>query len=146
MQVPHAFPSYSIRSFEKARQFYQDILGLKTKEIPMGECKFLELELPDMRVLLYEKKDHTPATFTVLNFEVNDVESVVRELTKKGVKFERYEGTDELGVTHNEGPAIAWFKDPDGNFLSIIQKEEAEKNVASGSKAELTGEAPQSPS
>jgi predicted enzyme related to lactoylglutathione lyase len=143
MQVPHAFPSYSIKSFETARNFYEKVLGLKVKEIPMGECKFLELELPDMRVLLYEKKDHTPATFTVLNFEVYDIGSAVKELSKKGVSFEHYEGTDELGITHDGGPDIAWFKDPDGNFLSVIQKDEAGQRAAN---SEYKGDAPPSPS
>ncbi len=142
MQVPSAFPSYSIKNFDRARQFYEKVLGLKVKEIPMGECKFLELELPDMRVLLYEKKDHTPATFTVLNFQVDDIESAVTELSIKGVKFEHYEGTNELGITQDGGPDIAWFKDPDGNFLSIIQNE---ANQIVG-KTEYQGDAPPSPS
>lgn len=144
MQVPNAFPSYSIKSFDRARKFYEGVLGLKVKEIPMGECKFLELELPDMRVLLYEKKDHTPATFTVLNFEVDDIESVVKELAKKGVSFEHYEGTNDLGITQDGGPDIAWFKDPDGNFLSVIQKEDSVKTGIR--KEEYKGDAPPSPS
>ncbi len=123
MQVPSAYPSYSIKSFSRAREFYEKILGLKVKEISMGECKFLELELPDMKVLLYEKPDHTPATYTVLNFEVDDIQSVVKELSTKGVKFEHYEGTNDLGITQNGEPTLAWFKDPDGNFLSVIQNE-----------------------
>lgn len=139
MQVPHAFPSFSIRSVDRSRPFYEKILGLKTREIPMGDSKLLELELPDMRVLLYEKTDHVPATFTVLNFQVDDIESVVTELSMKGVRFERYQGTNELGITQDEGPMIAWFKDPDGNFLSIIQNEAEEKK-------EYRGEAPPSPS
>ena len=74
----------------------------------------------------------------MLNFQVKDISAVVRELAGKGVKFERYEGTDQLGITHNEGPLIAWFKDPDGNFLSIMQDE--------ATKQEYAGEAPMSPS
>ncbi len=143
MQVPNAFPSFSIKNFDRAREFYEKVLGLKVKEIPMGECKFLELELPEMRVLLYEKKDHIPATFTVLNFQVDDIKSVVRELSKKGVNFEHYEGTNELGITQDGGPDIAWFKDPDGNFLSIIQNEEVEKRSANSNFKE---DAPPSPS
>jgi len=132
------FPSFSIRDARRARDFYENVLGVHTKQIPMGECSFLELDLGDTKALLYEKPDHVPATFTVLNFQVKDISTVVRDLARKGVQFERYEGTDQLGITHNEGPLIAWFKDPDGNFLSIMQDEET--------KQDYSGEAPPSPS
>ena len=138
MNDPKIFPSYSIRDAARAKKFYEDVLGLHVRKIPMGECSFLELDLGDSKALLYEKPDHVPATFTVLNFQVKDISAVVRELAGKGVKFERYEGTDQLGITHNEGPLIAWFKDPDGNFLSIMQDE--------ATKQEYAGEAPMSPS
>ncbi len=132
------FPSFSIRDAKKAKDFYENVLGVHTREVPMGECSFLELDLGESKAMLYEKPDHVPATYTVLNFEVKDISSVVRDLSRKGVKFERYEGTDQLGITHNEGPLIAWFKDPDGNFLSIMQDEHT--------RTEYSGEAPPSPS
>lgn len=138
MNDPKIFPSFSIRDAVRAKKFYEDVLGLHAKQIPMGDCSFLELDLGDSKALLYEKPDHVPATFTVLNFQVKDISSAVRELAGHGVEFERYEGTDQLGITHNEGPLIAWFKDPDGNFLSIMQEDTV--------RAEYSGEAPPSPS
>jgi hypothetical protein len=101
-------------------------LGLDVKEQPEG----LDLNLPDgQRVFIYPKPDHTPATFTVLNFQVRDVEAAVDELAAAGVQFEHYEGqmkTDKKGIAHGSngmGPeAIAWFKDPAGNFISILKE------------------------
>jgi hypothetical protein len=75
----------------------------------------------DRDTLIYPKEDHTPATFTVLNFPVDDIESTVDELAARGVRFERYEGTDEKGIQRKWGPPIAWFTDPAGNVLSVIQ-------------------------
>lgn len=138
------FTSYSIKDADRAKKFYEDVLGLKVKKTPMGGCSFLELDLGETKVMLYEKPDHEPATYTVLNFQVRDISDTVRELSSKGAKFEQYEDTDKEGISHNEGPLIAWFKDPDGNFLSVIQEDEIRKDF-SGSK-EYAGEAPQSPS
>jgi hypothetical protein len=78
----------------------------------------------DRDTLIYPKENHTPATYTVLNFEVDDVDKAVDELTARGVRFERYEGAeqDEKGINRGGGPAIAWFKDPAGNILSVIQE------------------------
>lgn len=138
-----AFFSYSIRDAEKARAFYQDVLGIHARVISMcGDLKGLELTFADdMKVILYEKEDHVPATFTVLNFEVSDIDRIVDELTGKGILFENYESTDEKGISRDEGPQIAWFKDPDGNFISVLQEERLLKY-----EGEFLGEAPPSPS
>ena len=88
-------------------------------------------------VLIYPKKDHVPASFTVLNFPVENVEDAVKKLSGKGVSFEHYEGADEAGVMHNEGPVIAWFKDPAGNFLSYTEAEDMAEDIADPSKANI---------
>lgn len=82
----------------------------------------LELHIAgDRNILVYSKPDHTPASFTILNFPVEDIEGAVDELTERGVRFERYDDTDERGIFRGEGPLIAWFKDTAGNVLSMIQ-------------------------
>ncbi len=124
-QLSHAFASFSVRDATRAQDFYKNILGLKTELFPMGESHLLNIEIGGEKFMLYEKKDHTPASFTVMNFEIPDIEAAVKELSSKGIKFERYAETDELGITRNDGPLIAWFKDPDGNFISLIQNEVA---------------------
>ncbi len=124
-QLSHAFASFSVRDSARAKQFYESTLGLKVEIFPMGKCQNLNIDVGGEKFMLYEKPDHVPATFTVMNFEVTDLEAAVTELSLKGVKFEHYEGTDELGITRNDGPLIAWFKDPDGNFISMIQNEVA---------------------
>ncbi len=137
------FFSYSITDAERAKAFYENVLGLTSRIIPMCPgTNILELTLAgDMRVMLYEKKDHVPATFTVLNFEVPDIERYVTELSEEGVKFEHYDESDELGIMRNDGPLISWFRDPDGNFISIIQEQRMEKY-----SGDFLGEAPPSPS
>jgi catechol 2,3-dioxygenase-like lactoylglutathione lyase family enzyme len=117
-----AFSGFSVDDVSKAKQFYGDTLGLKVSE----DNGMLTLHIAGARnTLLYPKPDHTPASFTVLNFPVDNVETAVDELTARGVRFERYEGTeietDEKGVFRGAGPLIAWFKDPAGNVLSVIQ-------------------------
>ena len=121
-QTRSAFSSFSVNDLEKARHFYAETLGLKVKESDMG----LEIHPGDTDVFIYPKPNHTPASFTVLNFLVDDINQAVDELTKNGVRFEQYEGeikTDEQGIHRNGGPSIAWFKDPAGNILSVLQKE-----------------------
>jgi predicted enzyme related to lactoylglutathione lyase len=118
-----AFSGYSVNDLEAAKRFYGETLGLDVTENPAG----LGLELAGgQRVFMYPKDDHEPATFTVLNFEAADVEATVDALTERGVEFERYEGTpietDEKGVFRGEGPLIAWFKDPAGNVISVIDE------------------------
>ncbi len=116
-----AFSGFAVDDLPKARQFYGETLGLETSE----EYGLLTLHLAGGRdTLVYPKPDHTPATYTILNFPVDDIESAVDELSKRGVSFERYEGADqdERGIFRGEGPLIAWFKDPAGNVLSVLQE------------------------
>jgi len=119
------FSTFSVNDLKTAKEFYNNKLGLDVKEQPEG----LDLNLPDgQRVFIYPKPDHKHATFTVLNFQVRDVEEAVDELTAAGVQFEHYEGelqTDEKGIAHSNGmgpEAIAWFRDPAGNFISILKE------------------------
>ena len=118
------FSGFSIDDSEAAREFYTDVLGLDVREQGDG---FLQLALDgDTRVLMYPKDDHEPASFTVLNLPVDDVHVAVSELGEKGVKFLHYDGLpqDEFGVMTEEGPDIAWFTDPAGNVLSVIEHQE----------------------
>ena len=118
-----AFSGFAVPDIEAARQFYGDTLGLRT-EVNQEMGGMLTLHLGGgTDVLVYPKPDHTPAGYTVLNFPVDDVEREVDELTAKGVRFERYEGfdQDDKGIARGQGPAIAWFTDPAGNVLSVLQ-------------------------
>lgn len=118
-----AFSSFSVDDIPKAKEFYARTLGLKVSESPEG----LELHPGHADIFIYPKPNHKPATFTVLNFLVDDIETAVDELKKTGVSFEKYEGemkTDDKGIHRNGGPRIAWFKDPAGNILSVLQKGE----------------------
>jgi catechol 2,3-dioxygenase-like lactoylglutathione lyase family enzyme len=115
-----AFSGFAVDDIGKAREFYGETLGLKTSE---GN-DLLTLHIAgDRDTLIYPKADHAPADYTILNFPVDDIEKAVDELTARGVSFERYEGfeQDEKGIFRGEGPLIAWFKDPAGNVLSVIQ-------------------------
>ena len=117
------FSGFSVNDLRKARSFYADTLGLDVLDAPMGQ---LELRLDDdTRVFVYEKPNHTPATFTILNFPVDDVDDAVDELADRGVRFEVYKDgelrTDAKGVHRNGGPKMAWFRDPAGNFLSVLE-------------------------
>lgn len=118
-----SFSSFSVDHLEKAKVFYGEVLGLVVKDNPMG---ILELHVEGSTpVVIYPKSNHLAATFTVLNFPVQSVEETLAVLIKKGVKFEHYNEpnfrTDEQGIFRGEGPVIAWFKDPAGNILSIIE-------------------------
>jgi catechol 2,3-dioxygenase-like lactoylglutathione lyase family enzyme len=116
-----AFSSFAVDDLEAARSFYGGTLGLAVSDGPMG---VLSLELPGTRsTLIYPKPDFAPATYTILNFPVDDVEAAVDELSSRGVEFERYEGfeQDEKGIARAGGPDIAWFKDPAGNILSVLK-------------------------
>ncbi len=120
-----AFSSYSVDDVDAARSFYGRTLGLELADVP-DMAGLLELRVPGgSRVLLYAKPDHAPATFTVLNLPVEDIDAAVDELTSRGVRFEVYETgptkTDERGVLRGPGPRIAWFRDPAGNILSVLQ-------------------------
>lgn len=117
-----AFSGFSVDDVPKARDFYGKTLGLTVADGSMGE---LDLTLGGgAHVFIYPKDNHEPATYTVLNFPVPDVEKAVDQLTANGVKLERYDGfeQDSKGIARgNEGPAIAWFKDPAGNILSVLE-------------------------
>jgi predicted enzyme related to lactoylglutathione lyase len=117
-----AFSGFSANDIEKAKEFYGRTLGLKVSE----SNGLLTLHLAGgNNVLIYPKPNHTPAKFTVLNFPVDDVDQAVDELTKRGVCFEIYDlpdlKTDKKGIMRGNGPTIAWFKDPAGNILSVIE-------------------------
>ncbi|WP_066950589.1 VOC family protein [Streptomyces lushanensis] len=115
-----AFSGFAVNDIEKAKRFYRETLGLEVSE----EHGLLRLRLGGgTAVLVYPKPDHVPATFTVLNFPVDDIEAAVDELRRRGVTFERYPGmeTDEKGVFRGGGPYIAWFTDPAGNVFSVLQ-------------------------
>ncbi|MEF9887213.1 VOC family protein [Streptomyces sp. P9-A4] len=120
-----AFSGFSVDDLDAARRFYGETLGLKVEEQGDGEMRMLFLTLAGgARVLLYPKDDHAPASFTVLNFAVDDIDRAVDELTGRGVTLERYPGfeADDKGVVRaGGGPAVAWFKDPAGNVLSVLQ-------------------------
>lgn len=116
-----AFSGFAVDDVAKAQEFYGGTLGLKTSE----QYGLLTLHIAgDRDTLVYPKPDHTPATFTVLNFPVDDIDKTVADLTESGVRFERYDGMeqDERGIFRQEGPYIAWFKDPAGNILSVLQE------------------------
>ncbi|MGH9443872.1 MAG: VOC family protein [Thermoanaerobaculia bacterium] len=118
-----AFSSFSVDDLKKAAAFYGETLGLGIVEKPQG----LELQIAGgHRIFVYPKEDHSPATFTILNFRVGDAEATVDELSKRGVRFEiSREGemkTDGKGIARGHGMKIAWFKDPAGNFLSVIEE------------------------
>jgi len=118
-----AFSGFSVNNLQAAKAFYGDILGLKVSE----SHGMLQLNLAGgSTVLVYPKPNHAPATFTILNFPVENVDAAVDELTKRGVRFEIYDDaglkTDQRGVFRGRGPVIAWFKDPAGNILSVLEQ------------------------
>jgi catechol 2,3-dioxygenase-like lactoylglutathione lyase family enzyme len=113
-----AFSGFSVNDIPKAQAFYGQTLGLVVTEAN----GMLNLHIAGGNpILVYPKDDHVPATFTILNFPVDNIEQAVDELTRRGVRFEQYEGTDEKGIARGNGPNIAWFKDPAGNFLSVLE-------------------------
>jgi predicted enzyme related to lactoylglutathione lyase len=123
LKVDHAFSGFSVNDLTAAKEFYGKTLGVAIDEIPQG----FRLKIGN-GILVYTKSDHVPATYTILNFPVDNIDQAVEELAGKGIKFEHYAGiTDHKGVArglaHNMGPDIAWFKDPAGNILSVLQQE-----------------------
>jgi len=117
-----AFSGFAVPDIEKAKKFYGETLGLKVSE----DHGLLTLHLAGgNNVLIYPKPNHVPATFTILNFPVDAVDLAVDELKKRGVRFEIYDlpdlKTDEKGIMRGKGPTIAWFKDPAGNILSVLE-------------------------
>lgn len=124
VKLTRAFSGFSVDDLQKAKEFYGDTLGLKVEDNTMG---LLELHIEgNQPIILYEKASHSPATFTVLNFPVDDIEDAVDALRAKGITFEQYGGdisTDEKGICRSDqGPDIAWFKDPAGNILSVLKE------------------------
>ena len=122
----HAFSSFAVKDLEAAKKFYGQTLGLKTSDVP-GMQGLLQLNLPGgINLMVYPKPDHAPATYTVLNFPVENLERTVDALKERGVRFEIYkEGpvkTDERGIASGGGgPRMAWFRDPSGNILSVLE-------------------------
>lgn len=118
----NAFSGFSVDDIEKAKDFYGRILGMEVTD----DNGALRLSIGGSKnVYVYPKDDHVPATYTILNFPVDDIDTAVDELTRAGVKFEHYDMTDDKGIArgsaNGNGPDIAWFKDPAGNFLSVLK-------------------------
>ena len=115
-----AFSGFAVDDLPAAKRFYGDTLGLNVSE----ENGLLQLHIAGGRdILVYPKPDHTPAVYTILNFPVDDIDQAVDELVARGVRFERYDDfdQDEKGIARGDGPPIAWFTDPAGNILSVLQ-------------------------
>jgi catechol 2,3-dioxygenase-like lactoylglutathione lyase family enzyme len=122
LEKSKTFSSFSVNDTKKAKEFYSRTLGLDVSE----SNGLLSLHLPGNEVMIYAKPNHSPATFTVLNFAVDSVDKTVDELTQRGVRFETYNEpnlkTDNSGIFRGGGPVIAWFKDPAGNILSVLER------------------------
>ena len=133
MEVPpvfersRAYSSFAVKDTAAAKAFYGDTLGLAAELLMDGYLLTLTLPGSDAHVLAYQKDDHTPATHTVLNFPVDDVDAAVDELTAAGIEMARFEGLDQdaKGISRGgEGPTIAWFHDPSGNILAVHSNEQ----------------------
>lgn len=122
-----AFSGFSVDDTDKAKEFYGEILGLDVEELDMPGILRINIE-GGTKILVYTKPNHTPATFTILNFPVRDINQAVDDLTARGVKFKIYDEpnfqTNEKGIFLGGGPKIAWFRDPAGNFLSVLEEED----------------------
>ncbi|HEY1263665.1 MAG TPA: VOC family protein [Terriglobales bacterium] len=120
LDANRALSSFSVNDIQKAKDFYGKTLGLEVSPGPEGT-----LVINQAKTLIYPKPNHQPATFTVLNFPVENVEKAVDELSHRGVRFEIYNEpnikTDPRGISRGNGPTIAWFKDPAGNILSVLE-------------------------
>ena len=121
LKADDAFSGFSVNDLDDAKKFYGETLGVEVETVPAG----LMLKIGH-GILVYPKPNHEPATYTMLNFRVDDIDKAVDDLTGKGIKFEHYPGlTDQKGVArgiaHDRGPDIAWFKDPAGNIISVLQ-------------------------
>jgi catechol 2,3-dioxygenase-like lactoylglutathione lyase family enzyme len=118
-----AYSGFAVDDLQKAQEFYGETLGLKTTVLD-EENGLMSLELAgDRPTVVYLKPDFTPATYTILNFPVDDIDEAVDGLAARGVRFERYDAfeQDDKGISRGDGPYIAWFKDPAGNVLSVLQ-------------------------
>lgn len=118
-----AFSGFAVDDIDAARRFYGETLGMRVSDAEMG---LLALHVEGGHdIIIYPKPNHTPATYTILNFPVDDIDAAVDELTRRGVTFQRYDGfgQDEKGISRGMGPQIAWFTDPAGNVLSVLQEQ-----------------------
>ncbi|MCW2781232.1 MAG: glyoxalase [Marmoricola sp.] len=114
-----AFSGFSVDDIPAAKKFYGETLGVRVSEAN----GMLTLHLAgDRDTLVYPKPNHEPATYTILNFPVDEIEAAVDELVGRGISFEKYDGLDERGINRRGGPPIAWFKDPAGNVLSVLEQ------------------------
>ena len=119
LDASKAFSGFAVDDVPKAKQFYGETLGLEVSE----ENGMLRLRISGGEVLVYPKPNHVPASYTILNFPVADIEKAVDELSARGVTCETYDGFDQdaKGIQRGGGPAIAWFTDPAGNVLSVLE-------------------------
>jgi predicted enzyme related to lactoylglutathione lyase len=119
-----AFSGFAVDDLEKAREFYGETLGVNVSVLDEGNGLIALHLAGDRDTIVYLKPDFTPATYTILNFQVDDIDAAVDELTARGVQMERYEGfeQDDKGIARGNGPDIAWFKDPAGNILSVLRE------------------------
>jgi catechol 2,3-dioxygenase-like lactoylglutathione lyase family enzyme len=119
-----AYSGFAVDDAARAKKFYSETLGLRVSDQD-AQNGLLALHVGGERqILVYQKPDFTPATYTILNFPVDDIDKTVDELTARGVSFEKYEGfgQDEKGIARGQGPNIAWFRDPAGNIMSVIEE------------------------
>jgi predicted enzyme related to lactoylglutathione lyase len=124
LEFKNTFTSFSVNDLDKANDFYVKVLGLQVTRTEEG----LSVKARGNDIFIYPKSNHQPATFTVLNFKVQDINTAVDSLTKQGVTFQQYDGdikTDAKGIMRGNGPTIAWFADPAGNILSVVEQKDA---------------------
>src|SRR5262245_15040464 len=122
-----AYSGFAVDDVARAKQFYTETLGLRVTDVD-AQSGLMGLHVGGERpILVYQKPDFTPATFTILNFPVDDIDKIVDGLAARGVSFEKYEGLgqDEKGISRDLGPSIAWFKDPAGNIMAVIEETQA---------------------
>jgi catechol 2,3-dioxygenase-like lactoylglutathione lyase family enzyme len=122
LKASESFSGFSVNDLAAAKKFYGETLGVTVEDVPAG----LMLKIGN-GILIYPKPNHEPATYTNLNFRVDDIDQAVGELVAKGIVFEHYEGLTDTkgiarGISHDRGPNIAWFKDPAGNIISVLQE------------------------
>jgi predicted enzyme related to lactoylglutathione lyase len=127
LKEARAFSSFAVPNLQEAKEFYSQTLGLEVSPVPRMH-DLLEVHIAGSApVLMYPSANHEPASFTILNFPVDNIEEVVENLTERGVQFEQYDEenikTDKNGISHGEGMKVAWFKDPAGNILSLIEED-----------------------
>jgi catechol 2,3-dioxygenase-like lactoylglutathione lyase family enzyme len=121
-----AYSGFAVDDVRKAQAFYGETLGLKTAMLDEANGLLVLHIAGDRNTLVYQRPNHIPAEYTILNFPVDDIDGAVDELGSRGVQFERYEGfdQDDKGIARGIGPAIAWFKDPAGNILSVLEEDQ----------------------